>query len=619
MPYVIDNIQPLLKKFAFPTVMMWNRVEGRPRVKKNFDRALKAEVRDALWMLTKQWQMGEFEGDDAGSPVMAKVRLDTTQLTKYQAADNAAQAFPEDIPLEGMVEQKVLPFSVFQQEISLDLRLMASKRWKKLLKNEGLFNQLWDLCLDNFPIKLPDPEDKKNAAICAHPDTWQQFAAVAGRAVDGLELFLYLKNGKLLSDLPGGELLIEEPEVVTKPFVEWFDGLFLQPHDPNDNAWKPSQLEYQFQCSAPEKDGEKVLTAREYYHGHLDWYNFNFDPQITTLGEVDTKPADEVMGKTVNTMLPTPVMFDGMPNTRWWAFEEGQTNFSFVKPGTQELSKLLFLEFGLVYANDWYLIPYELPVGTIAKVKGISVCNVFGENFWIEASGRGGDEDWNRWNLYSINIEGKKNVPADTSLLLLPSVPKIQESKPVEKVALIRDEIANMVWGIENIIPLPHGESVSGQGAAAQYHSFLQQLIDKANLLDIDLPEEEEAKAKIRYEIMNQVPENWIPFIPVHIEDYIPEIQLQRAAMPRILEGNQDPPEKVRPRTTLLKEGLKDKHAYYIHEKEVPREGAQVYQSYQRTRWKNGRVFVWFGARKTSGKGEGSSGLAFDRILANKK
>ena len=30
-----------------------------------------AEVRDALWMLTRQWQMGEFEGDDAGSPIEA--------------------------------------------------------------------------------------------------------------------------------------------------------------------------------------------------------------------------------------------------------------------------------------------------------------------------------------------------------------------------------------------------------------------------------------------------------------------------------------------------------------------------------------------------------------------
>ena len=30
------------------------------------DRALRAEVRDPLWMLTRQWQMGEFQGDDAG-------------------------------------------------------------------------------------------------------------------------------------------------------------------------------------------------------------------------------------------------------------------------------------------------------------------------------------------------------------------------------------------------------------------------------------------------------------------------------------------------------------------------------------------------------------------------
>ena len=43
---------------------MWNRLEGRPR-QHDFDRALKAEVRDALWMLTKQWQMGELTGDDA--------------------------------------------------------------------------------------------------------------------------------------------------------------------------------------------------------------------------------------------------------------------------------------------------------------------------------------------------------------------------------------------------------------------------------------------------------------------------------------------------------------------------------------------------------------------------
>src|SRR6187455_286784 len=104
MSYVIENINPVLNQLLFPTVMMWNRVEGRPRATKNFDRALKAEVRDALWMLTRQWQMGEFEGDDAGSPVLAKIRMDTTRLTQYQADSEDVQAFPDDIPLEAKVE-----------------------------------------------------------------------------------------------------------------------------------------------------------------------------------------------------------------------------------------------------------------------------------------------------------------------------------------------------------------------------------------------------------------------------------------------------------------------------------------------------------------------------------
>ena len=618
MNYTIDKISPILQEYRFPTVMMWNRLEGRPRATKNFDRALRAEVRDALWMLTKQWQMGEFEGDDAGSPVLAKLRMDTTQLTKYRAAANAAQAFPDDTPLEAQVEQKMLPFSAFNQDISLDLRLMAGRRWKKIIAQAGPVEPVWSFSLEQFPIKLPDASNPADATICAHPESWQQFAAFAGRAVDGFALYQYIKSGLLLTALPGGAALGAEPTALKETFITWFNSMFLQPNDPEDNAWIPARFEYQFQCSAPVSNGEKTLSAKEYYHGHLDWYNFNFEKESTSLGEVETKPPEEVIAKTVRTLLPTPVTFDGMPNTRWWAFENGKVNYSFIKPGTQELAKLMFMEFGLVYANDWYLIPFDLPVGTIASVRGMSVSNVFGENFWIEASGRGSDEDWDRWNMFSINIEGHDQLPTDTSLLLLPGVPKIQQSKPFEKVAFIRDEMANMVWGIETIVPLPHGDSVTGSGAAAQYHSYLQRLIDIANPPSPTPLPTPEPIAKIRYEIMNQVPEQWIPFIPVHLKNDNREIQLQRAAMPRMLENNPAPPDKVRPRTTLLMDGLAEKKPFYVYEEEVPRDGVVVYQSYQRTRWKNGKVFVWFGAGKTTGRGEGSSGLAFDRILPNK-
>jgi hypothetical protein len=616
MPYIIDNIEPMLAQLVFPTVMMWNRIEGRPRSTKDFDRAVKAEVRDPLWMLCRQWQMGEFEGDDAGSPVLAKLRIDTTELTKYQANEHSVQAMPDDLPLEAQVEQKVLPHSVWLGNISLDLRLLAGRRWKRLLEEAGLLGQLWSFSLEHFPIGSPDPKSTDDAYICAHPEAWQAFAAVAGRMVDGLSLYQYLKSGKLLMDLDEEGTLPNEPEDVEKSFKEWFDQLFLQPNDPEDNAWMPSYLEYQFKCSAPQSDGEQVLTATEYYHGHLDWYNLDFDPKTTTLGEVDSTAPEKVIGKTVRTLLPTPVMFDGMPNTRWWAFEEGRVNYSYINPSTQELSKLLFMEFGIVYANDWFLIPFDLPVGTLAKVKGMSVSNVFGENFWLEASGRGSDEDWDRWNMFTINIEGSDDVPSDTSVLLLPAVPKIQESRPIETVAFIRDEMANMVWGIETMISLPHGESVTGSGAAARYRDHLQHQVNEALLLEPESEEQEEALAKIRYEIMNQIPENWIPFIPVHLGDGHREIQLQRAAMPRFLE-NSESSEKIRPRTILLQEGLADKQPYFIFEEEIPRAGAIVYHSYQRTRWKNGRVIVWFGARKTTGRGQGSSGLAFDMILAN--
>jgi len=79
----VGNLPVALEQRLFPSVTTWNRLEARPRTQQ-FERALQAEVRDALWMLTKQWQMGEFRGSDAGSPVFSKLLLDTTRLTKYQ-------------------------------------------------------------------------------------------------------------------------------------------------------------------------------------------------------------------------------------------------------------------------------------------------------------------------------------------------------------------------------------------------------------------------------------------------------------------------------------------------------------------------------------------------------
>ena len=304
-----------------------------------------------------------------------------------------------------------------------------------------------------------------------------------------------------------------------------------------------------------------------------------------------------------------------MPNTRWWAFEDRKTNFGDIDASTTDLAKLLFMEFALVYANDWFVIPYTLPVGSIAAVRGFVVTNVFGERFWIEAAGSGADTNWQRWSMFTIDVKGQPGASADTSLLLLPTVAKILESPPTEDIMLVRDEVANMVWGIEKTIPVATGESKRGIEAARQTRAFLE--AELATRLGGPPPAPVPARAPIRYRIMSTVPENWIPFIPVHIDGSNREIQIQRAAMPRILEGDPDPPAKIPPRTVLLREGLDRAPAqpYFVFEEEVSRAGTRLLQAFERTRWTDGRVYTWLRVRRQTGRGEGSSGLQFDELI----
>lgn len=597
-----------------PTVTLWNRLEGRPRTV-NFDRALKAEIADALWMISKQWQMGEFIGDDAGSPVLAKALLETTRLAKYQAGSEPAVAMEAEVPLEVTVEHRPIAFERAGKKISLDIRLLMGRQWLKLV--EPVDPDLKGAYIAKYGIETPDPTSEADAHICAHSRVWQQFLAVAERRMDGYELYAYLKADAAHTAHDG----ITEADTQTKReaidtaatrFVAWFERLFKQPIEQSNPSWKPAYLEYQFACSAPWQGAEKVLTAEEYHHGHLDWYSLDLDQSRSSLGGDAPGEAERLITRT---FVPTDVSFGGMPHPRWWRFEDWKTNLSFVKPDTPDLNKLLLLDFLLLFANDWFVLPVTLPVGGLTNVRGLVVTNVFGEQTWVEAAGRGADEDWQRWNMYTLSIKGDENVPAELATVLLPVAPKVQESKPFEEAHLLRDEIANMVWAVETRVPLATGRGHAGAEIGYELRTKLQQLVFAAH--PPGGAPATEPKASVRYQIANTVPEHWVPFIPVHRDDEIREIQLQRASLPRILESNPDVPKKIEPRTSLVREGLDDMppRQYFVHEEEITRAGLAVRVSFQRTRWYDGRVFTWVGIRKQTGRGGGSSGLAFDQVL----
>ena len=594
----IPNLREALDSRAFPTVTTWNRVEGRPR-SVAFDRALAAEVRDALWMLARQWQVGEFQAEDGGSPVLAQYHLRTTRATRYRPREQAPEDLTEALPLEAVVERRGVPFRAGADPLALDLRLAMGRRWLRMMPAA-----LRERFIQRYPISLPDPDAEADTVLVAHPQVWSTIRAVAGRTMDGYALYQHISGGGSAGDgIP--DLTDHERETIEAAaprFVAWFDDLISQPGA--GGAWDPQRLEHRFALGLPTEDGERVVTAEEYPGGHLDWYLFSHAPAGSGLGAADP----EVPKTLTRTVFPGVTRFSGMPHPRWWAFEDGRTNFAAVTPDTTDLIRLLFLEFALVYSNDWMLLPCDLPTSTLATIDGLVVTDVFGGRFWITPAGAGPDDAWQRWSMYNLDVAGDEPVAADLGLFLPPGLANAAEGPALEDVALVRDENANMVWGVERTVPLAIGEGQRGSEAAAETLAHRRRLAPSGPAIT--------PAAAIAYEAMNTVPENWIPFIPVHVPNNTRDIQLQRAAMPRLVPGH-TPPEKVRPRTTLLREGLDVTPAqpYFLHEEEVPRAGTRIALSYNRIRWYGGRVVVWLGVRRATGRGEGSSGLAFDRTV----
>src|SRR5215471_1555765 len=76
----------------------FTRLEGRPRTN-DFSASLAAEVRDPLWFLTRQWQVGEFSGQDAGSVAFIEYAGRIAQLPRWSLDGNESPIDP-GAPLE---------------------------------------------------------------------------------------------------------------------------------------------------------------------------------------------------------------------------------------------------------------------------------------------------------------------------------------------------------------------------------------------------------------------------------------------------------------------------------------------------------------------------------------
>ena len=96
-----------------PSITTWTRLEPRPR-EGSMQRSLQAQVRDPLWFLARQWQVAEFLGDDAGSPVQATLGVEQRSITTYRPGPDDAKTVALDtkLPAEVHVEREDVPLQM---------------------------------------------------------------------------------------------------------------------------------------------------------------------------------------------------------------------------------------------------------------------------------------------------------------------------------------------------------------------------------------------------------------------------------------------------------------------------------------------------------------------------
>ena len=551
------------------------RLEARSRTSGGDSTSLAMRVADPLWMLGRQWQFGEFQAEDNGSPISIDTFYTKEQTKYYALGSNGTRQELNNIPLEAKVEAMNVAPNPTQLDLKTKVRI--GQRFERMVRKNNTLAPVAEQLIVNMREINPltsNPVVKLDAA------SQRFFNLMSGKVIDGSALIGSFKypnlSGRTFDDVLKG--------MIQKVLV-WYKDFYVQPTQ--ESAWNQHQLAHQFKLQGD----NTTLNAPDYQSGHLDWYSF--DTAETKIQALSTKPTEM-------NLLPLNVSFSSMPNKRLYAFEDSKIDLSKMDIESGELIKTMLIDFSLVSGSDWFTIPLKMKLGELCWVEKIEVKDVFGVKTKIvndEITGAILNPDGLQvWDMFKIRNTNPANyVRKDHFLFLAPAATMRLESEPLEELLFLRDEYANMVWAVER-------KAMNGMGKAVD--GFDLHLEISGSPLDPAPPKNDSLP---QFRLASTVPSNWIPYLPQHIANNNKNIELKRALMMR--NEKDKAPRDIPPLTQLAANDIQK-----VREEAIPRAGVRVQVTNQRVRWTDGKTYLWRGRKVLAGRGEGNSGLRFDYL-----
>ncbi|HEY7131900.1 MAG TPA: hypothetical protein VH440_06590 [Candidatus Limnocylindrales bacterium] len=552
---------------------------------------IEARLHDPLWMLGRQWQLGELQAEDAGTPVAVHVEWETRRIDTWAPRDagDARRVGGADL-LEPLVEREPavertpgVPFGPGRRALA-----GAGSRFLWMLDDAGVGVDRTRLLADCGLAKADvDPLSEAPLLDVAGPAIER---VLVGRVVDGGLLATAL-DAALATNPPTGPAWltgnVDGFATVARAWLAWYRGSVAPDASTTDDTWVADRLEHTFRLrlSGAEPIG---LRAPAFGGGRVDWHAFDAVDQVP-----DASAAPPPTEDRRRTMQATPLRFSGMAADRYWEFEDGRVSLGDLEAERFQLARLTLIEFATVFGNDWLVVPIDVPFGSFTRVGKVSYTTTFGETFDVpQADDRSRS---GRFRLFETSIAGSDQTI--DGLFVPPAAPAVMEGPALEEVLFLRDEMANMAWAVERTVQAP-----SGRGRA------------RATEPRPDPFEPGTEQAELDYLLETAVPKEWIPILPVHVAAADGEppnpnaIVLRKGAMVDIRTG-----QAVEPLGQLLHPIPLD-----IQDEEVPREGVRVRRVPVLARRPDGTYARWIARRVSVGRGEGASGLAFDSAVPRK-
>lgn len=575
----------------------WQRVEPNGR-DQDLEEGLENRVADPLWMLARQWQLGEFRGEDAASPIHARVVVESSPVRNFR--NRAVPGAPTEPWSPGrLLESRVEAERVTDGPAAIALAAEAGLRFLRGLDAAGLgavrSGVDWRGKFGFDP--WPDPRHLPLR-------TQQRLGLIARRAIDGRKLAVAADSvfQSLVATVDPSAWPAVSPVLQAWRANEATH--FDQPAGGGD-CWVDERLEYAFSLGVPTPQGTVTLLADGYPGGHLDWHAFRMEPTPDTasIAAPPPPPPKDTGGPAKqHERLLSPVSFRGQPAPRWWEFEDRTVYFGNLAAGPADVARLIVAEFAAVFSDDYFVIPIPVDTGTLNRVTSLEVLDVFGGVNRIVATAVADYADYGAsrpWAFFELGGDRSAADGLAPYLFVPPVLASSLGGRPLERVSLLRDEAANLGWAIEEAIELPTGTSMRRRQlwrAGADDNG-----VDEAGATGTPATD-----AAWRYRLQSRVPPWWIPFIPERIGASA-QVRLRRARM----QSWQDmDPSLVGAKGRVV--GVA--RPLRLFEEEVPRGGVNVTRAWQLARGTDGSVHLWMARHKRPGRGGRASGLHFDEL-----